>query len=91
MPNPTRQDGIVYPSQRAFARAVGVKRQTVEVALSRGTIENCGKGRKRPVNYLGVDYPGIVDAVAATGSTRAKVTRWANNAAKRLAKARKAK
>lgn len=87
MPNPIRQDGITYPSQKAFALAKGLCRDTVRIALNRGTIENCGKGRKRPVNFRGVDYPGIVDACAATGENRDKVIRWVRREAKKIARA----
>lgn len=67
MANPIQRDGIDYPSQAAFARAVGVKRKTVARSLDRGTLADCGKGRERPLTYLGVQYPSIRAASIATG------------------------
>lgn len=69
-PQPTRYRGVVYPSQRALARHLGVHDATVYSALRRGTVDNIGAGRgpaKRPCELDGVTYPSIRAAARALG------------------------
>lgn len=65
--NPAARDGKQYRSEAALARAIGVNPTTVRDALNRGTLANCGNGRKRKISYEGRDYDSFVEAARQTG------------------------
>jgi hypothetical protein len=76
--NPTRIRGVLYPSQAAAARALGIKPNTVARALNRGTEEFAGLGRRwpsdfgqkpKPCEIDGVQYPSQKAAATALGLT----------------------
>ncbi len=67
---PVRIRGQDYPSQTAAARALGVSKSTVCLALDRGAIDRVGLGRKvRPIATCvdGVWYRSQCQAAADTG------------------------
>jgi hypothetical protein len=68
---PVRVRGVVYPSQRAAATALGVAEKTVRNALDAGTIDLVGllvAGRPgKPCTYRGAEYPSMTAAAIACG------------------------
>ena len=68
---PVRVRGVVYPSQRAAATALGVAEKTVRNALDAGTIDLVGllvAGRPgKPCTYRGAEYPSMTAAAVACG------------------------
>lgn len=68
---PVRVRGVVYPSQRAAASAMGVSEKTVRNALDAGTIDLVGllvAGRPgKPCTYRGAEYPSMTAAAIACG------------------------
>ena len=68
---PVRVRGVVYPSQRAAARALGVSEKTVRTALDAGRADMIGitgNGRPgKPCTYRGVEYPSLTAAAIACG------------------------
>lgn len=57
--NITQINGIVYPSQSAAARALGVKPHTVSKALDRGTQDRVGSGFAVPCEFNGETFPSL--------------------------------
>ena len=68
---PVRVRGVVYPSQRAAATALGVAEKTVRNALDAGRADMIGitgNGRPgKPCTYRGVEYPSLTAAAIACG------------------------
>lgn len=68
---PVRIRGVIHPSQRAAATALGVSEKTVRNALDAGTIDLVGlrgAGRPgKPCTYRGADYPSMTAAAIACG------------------------
>jgi predicted transcriptional regulator len=68
---PVRVRGVVYPSQRAAATALGVAEKTVRNALDAGTIDLVGlRGPGtpgKPCTYRGAEYPSMTAAAVACG------------------------
>jgi hypothetical protein len=58
MPNPCKIRGVLYPSQRAAARALGVIEATVSEALNKGRADTIGltKRRPKPIKYGGIQF-----------------------------------
>lgn len=73
--NPVSVRGVIYPSQRAAARAHGVTPATVRGALERGTIDNLGIGSngatKKPV------WVRFSDGLVLPFESLAAMGRWA--------------
>ena len=71
---PVKIRGVVYPTQRAAAKALGVSPQTVHHALERGTEDNIGLGRQnnnaRPVTIDGVTYRSRAEAARRLGISK---------------------
>jgi len=61
--------GVLYPSRKAAAEALGVIPSAVSNAYRAGTEQTCGLGYKAPVSCIidGVHYPSIVAASRGTG------------------------
>lgn len=63
-PCPVKIRGVLYPSQAAAARALGVKQTNISKALDAGTIDNIGLGRnfgrKKPLLIQRGDEPAIL-------------------------------
>lgn len=59
--NITRINGMVYPSQRAAALALGIAPQAVSQALDRGTQDRVGTGAFAPVQceFNGETFPSL--------------------------------
>lgn len=78
-PMPTDIRGTVYPSMTAAAKALGVCVSVVQKAIDNGTTATVGlyktQGRPRANTYLGVSYPSIAAASAATGHSKSKIYR----------------
>lgn len=69
-PIPTTVRGVVYPSQCAAARALGVRQTTVNKAARIGTLDNLGTGLpnyRKPITVNGVEYPSTRHAERAHG------------------------
>jgi len=81
-PVPVRIRGIDYPSISSAAAALGVKPNTVQGALERGTIDNVGlrgwPGRK-PVTIRGVRYLSIAAAANALGLSERSINKAMKN------------
>ena len=79
-PVPTLIRGVLYPSQGAAARALGVHYTTVAKAMEEGTLDRVGlnpKGRRigQPVEIDGVHYRSIRQASKATGIPKWKIAK----------------
>lgn len=70
-PYPILIRGVLYPSQCAAARALGVSHRTVYSALERGSLDFVGCGRnyhnKKRTTIEGVTYPTMKAAAHAQG------------------------
>jgi len=70
-PNPCRVRGVLYPSQTAAARALGVTKTTVGMALNRGAIDTIGLGKnstlRTPIRVGGKSYRSQYEAASAHG------------------------
>ena len=69
---PVQRDGIDYPSQAAFAQAMGVSAATVSNALTRGRLDTVGTGSKyhgKPREIDGVRYATTLQAMSELGIT----------------------
>lgn len=75
---PCRINGRVYPSQKAAAADLGVRRNSISQAIRRGRTEQVGTGahrfgnknRGRKVEIFGLCFPSRKDAAAAFGVSR---------------------
>lgn len=78
---PVRIRGIVYPSQRAAAAALGVTEKTIRNALDAGRIDDTGLGLRRggrpgkPCTFQGKRYPSMHEAARDTGVSVATVSK----------------
>jgi hypothetical protein len=78
---PVRIRGVLYPSQRAAARALGVTEKTIRNALDAGRIDDTGLGVRRggrpgkPCTFLGKRYASMHEAARATGYSVATVSK----------------
>lgn len=80
-PSPTLIRGVLYPSQSAAARALGVSQSTINQALERGTQDHVGQGRRwrsgaplRPCYINGHRWPSRTAAANALGVSRAAIS-----------------
>lgn len=82
---PVRIRGVVYPSQRAAAKALGVTPSAVYNALERGAEDNIGLGRQnnnaKPVTIDGVTYRSRAEATRRLGIS--KYEAWKREDSKR--------
>lgn len=74
-PVPTMIRGVLYPSQGAAARALGVHYTTVQKAMEDGRLDGVGlnprgRGLSMAVVIDGVEYPSIRQAAKATGLSK---------------------
>lgn len=79
MTNIVRINGVIYPSQKAAALALGVHWTTIGRALERGSEDAVGPtatpGRTpKPVVINGVTYASQKEAAAAEGVSRSAIT-----------------
>lgn len=74
---PVRIRGVIYPSQRAAAKALGVSPASVNNALERGAEDSIGLGRQnnnaRPVTIDGVTYRSRAEAARRLGISKHEV------------------
>ena len=79
MPNecPTMIRGVLYPSQKAAAEAIGVTPNAVWKAVNNGTLETCGLyiNNCKPVTIRGVKYASMTEAAEALGIRQTNVSR----------------
>lgn len=69
---PVARGGVHYPSQLAFADAIGVHPSTVCLALKRGRLDTVGAGTNhnaKPCEVDGVKYATTRQAMAELGIT----------------------
>jgi len=71
--NPCLIHGVLYPSQRAAAKALGVSDTRVAIALNRGRADQIGVGLTRPCVIGGVEYPSRKAAAEALNVTIGRV------------------
>lgn len=64
--------GVIYSSPKAASEALGVSREAVYSALSRGSMDKLGLGntRRKPVEFEGVHFPSMSAASKALGFSR---------------------
>lgn len=64
--------GVIYPSTRAAARALGVSVDAVYSALNRGSIDKLGLGmtQRKPVTIEGITFRSMCAASRALGFSR---------------------
>lgn len=83
---PVRIRGVIYPSQRAAALAIGVNVGTIANALDAGRIDEVGLGIRRggqpckPCVYRGRSYPSRKAAALDCGVSVAAVSKAARAA-----------
>lgn len=64
--------GVTYPSVKAAAEAMGVKRDAIYSALARGSIDTVGLGKSQPqpITLDGITFSSIRSASLALGFGR---------------------
>ena len=64
--------GVIYPSTRAAARALGVSIDAVYSALARGSMDKLGLGttQRKPVEIEGIPFRSMCAASRALGFSR---------------------
>ena len=69
--------GILYPSVKAAAEALGVTINAIYSALARGNIDTVGTGKSQPqpVDLDGITFPSIRSASLALGFKRTYLTK----------------
>lgn len=76
---PTKIRGVIYPSQAAAARALGVSQTTVFHAIEAGREDQVGLGRPgappKPCYMNGRRWPSIRAAAAALGVSKTAISR----------------
>ena len=79
MSSPTDIRGVVYPSQAAAGRALGVTATTVHQAVQNGFLEFVGLGLKnrigKPRHMNGRDFPSLAEAGRQLGVSPGTVAR----------------
>jgi hypothetical protein len=80
-PNPCRIRGVLYPSQKAAAAAIGVTAGTVSGALATGKEDTVGLrlSLRRPLLVAGVLYQSRGEAADALGISRQSIYRYINS------------
>lgn len=74
--------GVLYPSQKAAAAALGVSTATVNAAFKNGTLDfvgmgpRRGDGNNRPVRVNGTLHESTRAAAIATGIPYAEFSAW---------------
>lgn len=80
---PVTIKGVTYPSIFAAGKALGVKAQTVRMAIRRGTTDSIGLGSKmvdghqinsEPLTIRGVRYPSQTIAAEVLGVTQGAIS-----------------
>ena len=66
---PVQIRGVVYPSQLAAGKALGVNQRTISRALDEGWLDRVGLIKRRPVSVTidGVCYPSMQSAARGSG------------------------
>ena len=77
-PVPTLVRGVLYPSQKAAAEALGVHYTTIHKALEDGRLDRVGLkprgiGISKKVVIDGVEYRSIRQAAKATGLSKERI------------------
>lgn len=68
--------GVRYGSVAEAARAHGVHVRTIYNARQTGTLDNVGRGRKKPITIRGVRYESRTAAAAALGMNKITVKKY---------------
>ena len=82
--NPCEKDGVIYPNQAAAARALGVSKSAISLALSlNGDLSRIGKSRSHgeggklvPIRIGGREWPSRAALIKYLGLPAGRVRGW---------------
>ena len=78
--------GVIYPSTRAAARALGVSIDAVYSALARGSMDKLGLGttQRKPVEIGGIPFRSMCAASRALGFSQSYLRTMLNSESPRI-------